>query len=220
MKKEIKLSSNGSVRGCLSGSSRVAISRRSFFTRTVGGAAGLSLIACPGIVARLWAAPDGQSREDIRKELEAKADKFMMLYRTCSQTSFAALNEQFGLQADQAIPGLMPFAGGIAGKGETCGAVSGSLLALGTFFEAKKQTGMKQGVPPFRYALLFFDGFEKAFGSTRCRDVVKFQYGRYYDFLNPDDQKSFMAESQKSQKCLEVVKKAVLLAGDIIIDNS
>lgn len=203
-----------------SSSDQKSISRRSFFTRSVGSAAGLSLIACPGIIARLLAVPRSKSKEEILKELEAKVDKLMPLYRTCSQTSFAALNEQFELRADQAIPGLMPFAGGIAGKGETCGAVSGSLLALGTFFESKNQTGRKQSVHPFQYGGLFFDGFEKAFGSTRCREVVKFQYGRYYDFLNPEDQKLFMAESQKSSKCLEVVKKAVLIAGGIIIDNS
>jgi hypothetical protein len=66
---------------------------------------------------------------------------------------------------------------------------------------------------------LFFNGFEKEFGSTRCKEVVKHQFGRYYDFLNPEDQKLFMAESLKSGKCLEVIKKAVLIAGGIFLEN-
>jgi C_GCAxxG_C_C family probable redox protein len=198
---------------------RKKMNRRTFFTKSVGCTAALTL-AFPAISTEILAAQRNKSKEEILKELEAKVDKFMPMYRTCSQASFAALNEQFGLKADQTIPALMPFAGGIAGKGETCGAVSGSLLAMGFFFESINQKGKKQAVSPIKYVGTFFDRFEKEFGSTRCKEVVKHQYGRYYDFLNPEDQKLFMVESQKGSKCTEVVKKAVLIAGDIILENS
>lgn len=211
------MNSNECQCGFFSNSDPKRISRRCFFSRAVGGAAGLSLLAIPGVTGRVSAKQSVQSKEEILKELAAKAEKFMSSYGTCSQSSFAALNEQFNLQADQAIPGLKPLAGGLAGKGETCGAVSGALLALGTFFESGNHTGSEQSVSLFQYGGAFLNGFEKAFGSTRCREVVKFQFGRYYDFLNPEDQKLFMAESEGSDKCLEVVKKAVLLAGDIMI---
>jgi len=49
---------------------------------------------------------------------------------------------------------------------------------------------------------------------------VKHQYGRYYDFLNPEEQKLFIVKSQKTGKCMEVVKKAVLIGGDIILKNA
>lgn len=200
--------------------------RRTFLTQTAGYAAGLSLLAFPGIKTGSLAAQEtlatqgNKSKEEILKELEAKVYKFMPMYGTCSQASFAALNEQFGFKADQTIPALMPFAGGIAGKGETCGAVSGSMLAIGFFLASLKRTGREQAVSSLKYARSFLDGFEKEFGSTRCREVVKHQYGRYYDFLNPEDQKEFMAESQKNPKCIEVIKKAVFIAGDIILEYS
>lgn len=213
------MNSCGSERLSFGGPERNIISRRLFLSRTIGGAAGLALIAYPRLVAGSSAVQSGKSREEILKELEAQVDKFMPLYRTCSQSSFAALNEQFELQADLAIPALMPFAGGIAGKGETCGAVSGSMLALGTFFESKNQPHRKEAVSLFQYGRSFCDGFEKAFSSTRCREVVKFQFGRYYDFMDPEEQKLFMAASQKSQKCVEVIKKAVGIAGSIILDH-
>jgi len=196
------------------------INRRTFFTQSVGCTAGLTLLAFPGIITEVLAAKGDKSKEEIFKELEAKVEKFMPMYRTCSQASFAALNEQFELKADQTIPALMLFAGGIAGKGETCGAVSGSLFAIGFYFESMNQKEMEKSGSSIKYGGLFFERFTKEFSSTRCKEVVKHQYGRYYDFSNPEEQKLFVEKSQKSGKCTEVVKKAVLITGDIILENS
>lgn len=195
------------------------ICRRTFLTKSMGCTAGLTLMAFPGILNEVLAAKGDKSKEEILKELEEKAEKFMPIYKGCSSASFAALNEQFKLNADNAILPLMPFAGGLAGKGETCGAVSGSMLALGFFFGPIDQKEKSMLPASVRNGGVFMDRFTKEFGSTRCREVGKHQYGRYYDFSKPEDQKLFMEASQKSGKCLEVVKKAVLIAGDIILTN-
>lgn len=155
-----------------------------------------------------------------RKELEAKVEKIESVYRTCSQVSFAVLNEQFELKSDQTIPALMLFAGGIAGNGETCGAVTGALFAIGYYFEPMNQKEIEKVGSSGEYGGIFFDRFIKIFDSTRCKEVVKHQYGKYYDFNDPKEKKTFIEESQKSGKCIEVVKKAVLIASDIILENS
>jgi len=149
---------------------RKKMNRRTFFTKSFGCTAGLTLLAFPAIRTEILAAQGNKSKEEILKELEAKVDKFRPMYRTCSQASFAALNEQFGLKADQTIPALMPFAGGIAGKGETCGTVSGSLLAMGFFFESINQKGKKQAVSPIKYVGTFFDKLKK---NLALQDVRK-----------------------------------------------
>lgn len=192
--------------------------RRTFFSKSAGWSAGVALLACPGIVSQILAQTGDKGKKGLAKELDDKVNKYLPMYRSCALTSFAALNDQFKLGADiKTIMALMPFTGGIARKGETCGAVSGSLLAIGFFFEsisAKKQPGSSM-----KHGGTFFEGFEKAFGSTRCREVVKHQYGRYYDFEKPEDIKLFMAAG-KNGKCAEVMKKAVFIAGDIIVKNS
>ena len=193
---------------------RKKINRRAFLTKSVGYTAGLTLLAFPGIITEVSAEELDRSKEEIFKELEAKVETSM--YGACSQRSFAALNEQFELKADQTIPALLPFAGGIAGKGETCGAVTGSLFAIGIYFETiigKPGSSMK-------CAKLFFDRFSKEFGSTRCREVIKHHFGRYYDLEKPEDQKLFMEASKKNGGCLKVIQKAVVMAGDIILENS
>jgi len=198
------------------------INRRTFFTKSVGWSTGfLTLLAFPGIITEVLAAKGDKSKKEIFKELEEKVDKFLPMYKSCAVASFCALNEQFKLKADnKTIRALMPFTGGIALKGETCGAVSGSLLAIGFVFESINQKEKEKASSSIKYGGMFFDRFKEEFGSTRCREVVKHQYGRYYDFLNPEEMKLFMEVSQKSGKCMEVVKKAVVIAGDIILENS
>jgi len=203
------------------GAEREKISRRTFFTQSVGCAAGLTLCASPRMITELWAAQEDKSKEEILKELEETAGKFLPMYRSCALASFAALNEQFTMNADdRTLRALMPFTGGLALRGETCGAVSGSMLAIGFFFESMNQKGKEATGASIKYGGMFFERFTKEFGSTRCKEVLKHQYGRSYDFLNPEEQKLFMEASEKSGKCLEVVKQAVHIAGDIILENS
>jgi len=197
------------------------INRRTFFKKSVGLSAGLTLLAFPGIITETLATKGDKSKKEIFKELEKKVEKFMPMYGSCALASFAALNDQFKLKGDPAtLRALMPFTGGLALKGETCGAVSGSLLALGFFFGPIDQKGKNQ----FPYSMInggvFMDRFQKEFDSTRCWGVQKHQYGRYYDSNKPEELKLFMEVSQKSGKCMEVVKKAVFIAGDIILENS
>ncbi len=193
--------------------------RRTFITQTVGCTAGLTLLAFPAIITEVLAAKGDKKKEEIYKELEEKVEKYLPMYGSCAQASFCALNDQFELKADETVRGLKPFTGGIALKGETCGAVSGSLLALGLFFEPVNQKENEKAGSSIKYAGLFFDRFKEEFGSTRCWGVQEHQYGRYYDFLDPEEQKLFM-EAAKNGKCMEVVKKAVLKTCDIILENS
>jgi C_GCAxxG_C_C family probable redox protein len=210
------MNSNESPYRFINSTDQKKINRRRFITQSIGCTAGLTLLAFPGIITEALAAKEEKSKEEIFKELEAKAEKFMSMFISCSQPSFATLNEQFELKADQTIPALLPFAGGVAGKGETCGAVTGSLLAIGFHFE----TIMGKSGSSMKYGGLFFDRFTKEFSSTRCKEVIKHQFGRYFDFNKPEDQKSFMEASKKNGGCLKIVQKAVVIAGDIILENS
>lgn len=96
------------------------------------------MLAFPGIMTEVLASKGDKSREEIHKELEEKVDKLLPMYGSCSQASFCALNEQFELKADKTIRALKPLTGGVALKGETCGAVSGSLVAIGLSFEPER----------------------------------------------------------------------------------
>lgn len=198
------------------------INRRTFFTKSAGCAAGLSLLAFPGILTEVLSAKGDKSKKEILKELDEKVVNYMPKYRSCALASFAALNDQFNLKADAAtLRALMPFTGGIAGKGETCGAVSGAMLALGFFFGPIDQKGTAMFPPSWINGGVLMDKFKKEFSSTRCWEVQKHLYGRYFDSSKPEELKLFMEVSQqKSPNCFDVTKKAVLIAAEIILENS
>lgn len=214
------MTSNKDAHKFINSTDQERMNRRSFFTQCVGCTAGLTLLAFPGMITGELTTKGNKSKKEILKKLDEKVNEFLPKYRSCAIASFAALNEQFKLNADNTIRALMPFTGGLALKAETCGAVSGSLLAMGFFFEPSNLKEMEKAGSSIKYGGMFFDRFEKEFGSTRCKGVQEHQFGRSYDFLNPEEQKLFIEVSQKSGKCMEVVKKAVLIAGDIILENS
>ncbi len=192
--------------------------RRTFFAKGLGFAAGWVLLAHPR--ASLPCIQGGVSREEFFRQLDARVEGYFARYGSCAMSSFAALNEQFALKYDALVPALMPFTGGIASKGETCGAVSGSMLALGIYFSS---AGPKESRPPgssMKPGGLFVNGFEKEFGSTRCREVVRHQYGRYFNFSDPEDLKLYMELSRKANYCADVVKKAVRLAAAVFLDQA
>lgn len=191
-----------SIKGVNSHADEERIDRRSFLTKSICyTTAGLSLFAYPGILTGAFAAGKGKSKEEIYRELKEKVERFFPVYHSCSHTAFAALNDQFALQADQTVKAIKLFAGGVAGKGETCGAVIGSLLAIGFNFEVINKKSAAGDNSSMMYGGRFFDSFKKEFGSTRCREIIKNQQG-------------------KGGNCLEVIEKAVCTAADIIIENS
>lgn len=196
--------------------------RRSFFDLGFRCTAGLALLTLPGMASGLMARGEDKPASDVFKELEERLVKSMPLYRSCAVCTFFALNEQFRLGADTAtVRALMPFTGGIAMRGEdSCGAVSGPLLALGLAFEPGNEQEAARTGASIKGATRFLEEFTRAFGSTRCKDVVKRQYGRSYNFLDPEESRQFMEASQKGNKCLEVMQTAVRIAGKIILEKT
>lgn len=195
------------------------INRRAFLSRSMlFTATGLSLISFPNMLTRTSAADLGKSREEIYRALDEKIEKLYPVFHSCSQPPLAALNDVFGLNADQTVNAINLFAGGIAGKGETCGAVTGSLLAIGYNFDVKNKDTAKQGAS-MMHGGMFFDRFTKEFGSIRCKEIMKHQYGKYIDYSNQEDLK-LLSKPENREKCLEVMKKAAHIAADIILENS
>jgi C_GCAxxG_C_C family probable redox protein len=97
------------------------------------------------------------------------------------------------------------FGGGIAGMGETCGAITGSALALGLCeYQRTGQAADTQPTPepgkPTVYGRLqgLIDGFVQEFGALRCRDLTG------HDLSTPEGRKLFH-DSEEQHRCAEFV---------------
>ena len=155
----------------------------------------------------------------VMKMLDQKVNQHMQRSHHCAQSSFMALKEQFGLEGDQVIKALTPLPG-IAERGETCGAVTGPLMALGLIY-GRDELHMddwdkyQQSLVP---AGRFFDHFEKEFGTTTCHGVQEVKFGQCYHLTDPDELQEFQ-NAGATEHCSEVVRMAVRMAAEIILEE-
>jgi C_GCAxxG_C_C family probable redox protein len=87
----------------------------------------------------------------------------------CSQAVFSAFATNFGLDKETALKLAAPFGGGVARRGEICGAVTGALLVLGLARGADKPAG-KDAI--YILAQEFMRLFEQKNSSLLCRDLI------------------------------------------------
>src|SRR4030042_6519488 len=110
----------------------------------------------------------------------------------CAQTSFAVLQEEFGLEGGPVLRALTPFPG-IALRGETCGAVIGSLMAIGLVFgrdSIDDMPGYLRSLPPARK---FCRQFEKEQGNTMCGAILEAKLGKRYNLANPIESAMYLS---------------------------
>jgi C_GCAxxG_C_C family probable redox protein len=107
-------------------------------------------------------------KESISKEAEAAVERFARGFN-CSQSVFAAFAARFGMDEATALKLTSPLGGGIARRGEICGAVSGALLALGLARGTDTPLGKEDS---YRLGQEFLQHFEKKHGTILCRELI------------------------------------------------
>jgi C_GCAxxG_C_C family probable redox protein len=90
----------------------------------------------------------------------------------CSQAILATYGEPLGLDRAQAVRLAEGFAGGVAGLGETCGALSGAVLVLGLKFGRTRPGDQEAKQATQRRVREFLRRFEARHGSLKCRDLI------------------------------------------------
>jgi C_GCAxxG_C_C family probable redox protein len=160
----------------------------------------------------------GKSKDEIFEVLDQKAQEYLEMCGNCAQTTFLTLQEQFELEDDGAIlKALTPFPG-IALRGETCGVVTGSLMALGLIYgrDRDKLNDFRSYQRSLPSARRFCRNFEDEVGSTMCDDIVEAEFGRSYDLADPMQAMEWMNDGAV-EKCGAVIRKGVRIAAEIIM---
>jgi len=108
------------------------------------------------------------------------------------------------------IKALDPFGGGLAGRGEVCGAVIGGLAAIGLVF-GRDKVGQEADMKMWKYSREFLKRFEKEVigGSILCRDIAQ------TNWADPAQVKEY-EQGEKFLKCKTLVGKTAGLIGELI----
>jgi len=188
--------------------------RRLFILKGSQLSAGIVLF--PGLLNSSFTNFQQQTKEEIHQKLDELVYKNFQVYGTCSQATFSTLNEVFDLNAENITKALASFPG-IAMRGETCGAVSACLLGIALVYE-KDSDNTERPKLSDGPSMNFCTRFENEYGSTRCRDVIQKVTKKEYQVTKPEDY-GILAQEGALNNCPEVVKKAVHIAADIILEK-
>jgi C_GCAxxG_C_C family probable redox protein len=153
------------------------------------------------------------SEEDLQRLAQAARDTLARC-RNCAQTSFAVLQDEFNLEGGPILKALTPFPG-IALRGETCGAVVGSLMAIGLVYgrdDLEDWHGYIGSLPPARR---FTRRFEELNASTECGPILEAKLGRKFNLADTAQSLEYV-EAGGPQVCGEILAGAVGIAAQII----
>lgn len=141
-----------------------------------------------------------------------------MEYWGCSQPLVSALIEAFGVGGPDMLRISSVFAGGLARRGETCGALTGGLIMIGFLVGRDELEMWEQYVRGMGYANKLCQNFEKHFATIRCAEIQKANFGKSFDFLNEDENKSFMDVGAHAEDgCPRVTQEGARLATDRMV---
>ncbi len=154
------------------------------------------------------------SKDEEQELVAERAKEILDLSGNCAQSAFAALQEQFDLDGENILKALTPFPG-LALRGEACGAVVGSLMALGLVYGRDDLSDKKGYVKSLPSARRFCAQFEKKFGGTSCARVLETTMGKKFNLADREESNEYLSAGGQ-QKCGEVVANAVQIAATMI----
>lgn len=127
----------------------------------------------------------------------------------CSQSVLSVYAEETGLDRETTLKLACGFGGGIAGMGETCGAVTGALMAIGLKFGATLPGDSPAKLQTFELIGRFAEEFKTRHGSLLCKDLLGF------DMSTPEG-KEIARQKGSFDICPNLVKSAVQILEETV----
>ena len=136
------------------------------------------------------------------EELCEKAAAYFLEGYNCAQAVLLTLSEHMG-EKNELIPKIASgFGGGIGRCGSVCGALAGSVMAVGIKFGTNER-GVQKRALAYENSCRLYKQFEKQYSSVMCRDLIN------CDLSNPEEQARARREKIFETKCSCFVKTAV-----------
>ena len=129
----------------------------------------------------------------------------------CAQSVFSVLSEDLDIDRNTALKLATPFGAGIAYMQETCGAVSGALMAIGLKYGKGENGTNEDKERAYDMSKHFINEFTNCFGSVTCKELME-----GHNMSTPEGMSRIMELDLFRVKCAVHVKTAVEIAGKII----
>lgn len=159
------------------------------------------------------------NKPQILDRVQRHAEEYNLLFKNCAQSTALALLEEFGLGNMQIVQALCAFPG-IAGSGEICGGITGSLIAFGLYFGSADATDAEATGGVIGTGQKFMSFFEDEIGHIYCADII--ENVTIGSKINPGESEQAMAsfaQAKGFEKCGLPPGIGARLAAEFIIDS-
>lgn len=144
----------------------------------------------------------------MKSKSEAAVDKFLSGYN-CAQAILYAFGPDLGLEGETALKVATGLGGGMGGRGEVCGAVTGGILALGLKYGRGEKEEKSVAQQAYQKTGELMAAFERAHGACLCRALLG-----GCDLRTPEGMKRFREEDLHHKVCVGCVRTVgEILAG-------
>jgi C_GCAxxG_C_C family probable redox protein len=176
--------------------------------------------------------PKEKARYNTRNEGMASTEKILdriakaaydndRAYEGCTRCVLAALQEHLHLLHDEkaykaVLKASTPLAAGVARRGETCGALTGAIMAVGLITGAERLDDAEGYAKAMEVAVELFDKFKSNYGTVKCFEIQEKLFGRKYDFFNDEDAEAWYKDDGLD-KCPGVCAVAARMGAEAIL---
>jgi C_GCAxxG_C_C family probable redox protein len=130
----------------------------------------------------------------------------------------ASLQENLHIGNEASFMAGSSLAGGVARYGETCGALTGALMALGMVAGRKRIEDVDAYQACMELAYEVREKFLDRVGHTLCAEIHKILLGRTYHLYDDEDREKFREDGGHERTgCPGVCGKAARIAAEIIL---
>jgi len=131
----------------------------------------------------------------------------------CAQASFTAFAVQNGIDHDAALRMTTGFGSGMVSRGETCGAITGSMLAIGLQTGRDKADDIQARETTNALIKELYKQFTDKHGSILCKDLLELKD------TSPESWQQVRDNNLFKTRCPRFVADAVAIAEGIILEN-
>jgi len=129
------------------------------------------------------------------------------------------LQEKLNVGSKEVFKAGSALAAGVAKRGETCGALTGAIMAIGTLVGRERLEDREQLQTSMEVADQVYVRFREKIGHTLCSEIHKIRYGRTYRLFIPEESQAFHDNGGHNREgCPEVCGVAARIAAEIILD--
>lgn len=143
-----------------------------------------------------------------------QAQKYFANNFSCSQSVFAAFAPGLGLSVNNSLKVACAFGAGMGRQQQTCGAVTGALMALGMKYGKGINDGNEKKEQTFAMTEILLDKFAQIHGSINCRELLD-----GLNMNNPDDLERIQNKKMFETRCPKYVATAAQIVEELIDKN-